>query len=1335
MPDSQSRSVRDRCHLTIVWWKIFLPREVKKDNGNEAENVQVPNEVIDVMESPEPTKRPSTPFPESPWTSRTRRRAVRRGGLRRWSSHRRATTRIFDPSLPNECAYQCLLRVAKMSVKSRNVKVLRARTAELIQEAFMKEETIAGLYVPFFIQESGMSLLNYVEAVSRSQWASVLEVACAAKVLEVDVSIKTPDAVVNIGEPSRNCIKLMGCHWTLHKVRSLCKSVVPGFMQIQRGGMQNTWDWEHELQIHQQPSQSAQPSSQHGPEVRTLPPPGLAEPGPEPQPCQREEAVALPAAQSKLEEEDEEIPDWAKVPSARPVGAVPAQPIFGALSTSPTPVSKSSSTSSPSAPSSDPSSSPMQPNTKGAQQPKVESKLEHIAKQQSVPMPAPSVSPQELSLGSTQTDSDILSKIVTVHIDPSVRTDVVSMRIMVQCSLTVGALIDRVTTMCGVDRRRTSLVLPATKQQLSIWNPVPNEVLLVDDWAAVATMYHMVNMFVSNAQYSCIIPADRNWDDRQFKQYISAITGSHISVMAITDLAGKPWVFPESYKTSSNIRVYTGVHRGGAKSVSLTPTEQYFGSESAQSHPHAEQPDSDPAYEQDRREIEQLEHELPSRRQSSSSRSRTPRRAMQFRQGVQHDDEPESDAEIWRNTWPQSPPAAQPDRIMKNVYYNDKMYGKMYAAPKATVSNILDDLLEKYKPLSPVEVYPMHAIHWDDVEYIKVELPPPSRVLSFKDLRVGRWEALQKIRHVPVLEDGLVVTHALFPWFLTLDAAQDRIEEGMFRDLKWKITAVDSANWVITSPDLPYHVKEDLQHYRLLRRIHEARGGMAPKKARVISLCPDPEGAKYVCDQAYTGAEQFVFHADSNTSVVAEKVCAIAADRKLDTDDVAVTTEFWLPRLEDMITIYGGHIFYVIAKPDLEAPELAERWSWEMYWLQAMLRQQRASANKIHPLREWKPSQSGPFPTSLRRTASRTIPSLETVKEKVETHHSQLPVAGNPVTFWPFIPAPSRGGMRRAKSSDPEVMQRQHMTAWALNKCQESCPELPVALSRTLLREWRLVNALNNTRSKAQVRHAVAAALRRSSLDLLASQMDQDLPGPREEPEAPVTAPVPAEDLTAHEQSNANEQGLTIPQTVQAMMPSLDQLRLELLWVQNTVTHTQAFLQHQAMMPRNVEVMTQVQNLTASQMEIAHIIESLKVTVSHLDRRMSLWETNYLPAIFERMEEISPTRQSDEESEAQHHSTSRSPRQDAQGQVQAASLSSDAVQAVAPQQDHAPSAPPQQEVSQDEQADAPPHHVGMATAAPTIIELLQQQSTRATAAIPAVEGSQRRALTPFSASR
>ena len=249
---------------------------------------------------------------------------------------------------------------------------------------------------------------------------------------------------------------------------------------------------------------------------------------------------------------------------------------------------------------------------------------------------------------------------------------------------------------------------------------------------------------------------------------------------------------------------------------------------------------------------------------------------------------------IWSSAWPQSPPPAQPDRIQKVVWLEERQYGVVHAAPTATVSDVLDDLWDKVMPLSPFLVNPISAVLWHDVEFLEIDLPVAAQVPTFVDLRGDRWERLQKIRHVPVLEDGIVVNTVLLPWHMYLADAQDRLEECMIRDLTWRITAIDHENWVITSPQLPARVQDDLSQLNYLRRQREEeRGGMKRSNHRTISVTESPEGPSYLCEFAYVDSTPFLFKSDHQESVVAELVCGIAIDHNLHTDDVAVTVADW----------------------------------------------------------------------------------------------------------------------------------------------------------------------------------------------------------------------------------------------------------------------------------------------------------------------------------------------------------------------------------------------------------------------------------------------------------
>ena len=179
----------------------------------------------------------STPKPETPWPTPVRRRAVRRGGKRRFATHRRLSTCMLDRSMPNQCAYQCVLRAAGMAVTMKAVMQLRASTADMIYDAYINYEEIAGINVREIVQASDLTLSAYLTSIRNSQWASVAEAAAAPQVCQVDMAIQTEDVYVLSGLQPRHCMKLRKCHWRLYRSRS--KTSKPSHVKVSshRGGM------------------------------------------------------------------------------------------------------------------------------------------------------------------------------------------------------------------------------------------------------------------------------------------------------------------------------------------------------------------------------------------------------------------------------------------------------------------------------------------------------------------------------------------------------------------------------------------------------------------------------------------------------------------------------------------------------------------------------------------------------------------------------------------------------------------------------------------------------------------------------------------------------------------------------------------------------------------------------------------------------------------------------------------------------------------------------------------------------------------------------------------
>ena len=449
--------------------------------------------------------------------------------------HRRVSTCVMDPSLPNHCAYQCVLKAAGTSPTMKAVQSLRNKTADKVYQAYINDEQIAALDVRAVVQASDMTLQAYLAAVRHTQWASAVEIAFAAQIVNISIAIKTKDTEVVLGNVPKYAIKLKNNHWRLYTSRVSRSPVSQMQYPVCRGGMPSgtsespptpspsqVWTWEY-------PEGEARTTLQQTPPVPAT-----------------EVETRQPAPQDVPHDEDEEIPAWAKTPSQSTIGKpvmskVPdlfLQP--GEFVVDQTKLQQSRM------------STPSAPNlhAEASQQ-----GAKNHADRQNVSVPTPTPTPM---------------KTIRVRVDPAVRTDIDSLQLTVQCAMTVGGCIDRLVQILSIDRRRTSLCHPSTKAAFSIWNPVPDDVLVVDDWAVLETIYHMVNVHVSNTNYSFIVPAEKTWTHQHFKQYICAIMGGQATTMLITDMAGKPWTYPESYPKHSNIRVYSGVLRGGMRTVSTT---------------------------------------------------------------------------------------------------------------------------------------------------------------------------------------------------------------------------------------------------------------------------------------------------------------------------------------------------------------------------------------------------------------------------------------------------------------------------------------------------------------------------------------------------------------------------------------------------------------------------------------------------------------------------------------------------------------------------------------------------------------------------------------------
>ena len=236
--------------------------------------------------------------------------------------------------------------------------------------------------------------------------------------------------------------------------------------------------------------------------------------------------------------------------------------------------------------------------------------------------------------------------------------------------------------------------------------------------------------------------------------------------------------------------------------------------------------DYDPAHEQDvwEEHVNEIMNE-PTPRHRERSRSRDGYIQRAHRRGVHWADQGEDlDAyTIWSPVWPRSPPSAQPDRVPRPLVTDGIEIGRIMAAPRALLSQVLTEFAISHKFECLIHVEPMGAVEWRHVESLRVEAPGP-RTSYHLDLREGPWERYQSIRHVPVLIEGMPVDTVLFPWHLPLHLAQARLDDDTHVQQNWMVCAVNTDNWVIVRLRIPSSILEDLDDLETYRQEAENIG-------------------------------------------------------------------------------------------------------------------------------------------------------------------------------------------------------------------------------------------------------------------------------------------------------------------------------------------------------------------------------------------------------------------------------------------------------------------------------------------------------------------------------
>ena len=219
--------------ITVVYGMRIV---VKKELARRA--MRQSAEVIWVQESPPPTRVMTTP----PSQLTTRRRAARGARRLRFSMHRRRQTRTYDPAAKGHCGYACALKAANKKVTPASIKLIRAEVAQKVYEGFVFDHYIIGQSIKQLVNESDLTLADYIEKTKHTQWASTVEVAIAAQQLGISVIVQEKHRSAATSLRPRWIISLKNQHFTLAKLHRRVVSFHEA-PSPSRGGMRPQMNW------------------------------------------------------------------------------------------------------------------------------------------------------------------------------------------------------------------------------------------------------------------------------------------------------------------------------------------------------------------------------------------------------------------------------------------------------------------------------------------------------------------------------------------------------------------------------------------------------------------------------------------------------------------------------------------------------------------------------------------------------------------------------------------------------------------------------------------------------------------------------------------------------------------------------------------------------------------------------------------------------------------------------------------------------------------------------------------------------------------------------------
>ena len=464
----------------------------------------------------------------------------------------------------------------------------------------------------------------------------------------------------------------------------------------------------------------------------------------------------------------------------------------------------------------------------------------------------------------------------------------------------------------------------------------------------------------------------------------------------------------------------------------------------------------------------------------------------------------------------------------------------MQAYPYAKAVDVVEEVIKKVKPIDLVQVLPMSAYLWKDVE--KIMLPPQTKVLAHDpvDLRLSRWELYQRVRQVPVMSYGVVQKTLILPWHITMDHAKMRIDDRAPPHKEWLLTAASPQDWVLHQIPLSKHMREELHELDFLREQARQRGGMITGKVPLRVYLVHMEEM-----------QQWKLDTDMDIEYL---IKAFAEECETELTNVLIMREKHIPGLHEIITSYLPEVQVYI--PDcidedtvmsLHTMRSAAMWQrakqGRFPWGIPLLPRPTGKPVSYHPLQGavtlnmykcmLRPAHApqeiyvvdicekatiGDMLTILEKTTPYLKSSMMVVKEGriLPTHANAMTAL--PVSFllegslldaadicvpedfsseisWltPTLASPSqssRGGARTARVSQHP---RSAMIVWAEDKISREVPGLNMLTVRMLLRaEQRTVSAVLHARSEAQTKEVIRAAFRRAGLTMGAGAHEEN---------------------------------------------------------------------------------------------------------------------------------------------------------------------------------------------------------------------------------------------------